>query len=155
MPVDFGKYHVLMGSAATGDGDSVQTRGPEAATRYVGHYGIVAPEPAVVLVDGYFHDLRPNRRPRYSIRISAGFGSYAGAEVDVSTLPSLRGSDRRDRIDIPTLALHLPLRPVPQPEDRHWEQPDAQQPFDLRWEIFDVDEEPALRLFLAYRIIPA
>jgi hypothetical protein len=153
MPIDFGTYHVLMGSTATGDGDGVQPRGPD-ATRYAGHYGLVAPEPAVVLVDGYFHDLRPNRRPRYSIRLSAGFGSYAGAEVDVSDAPAPRRGGQPDRIDIPTLALHLPVRPVPPLRDRHWEQPDAQQPFDLRWDIFDVDEEPALRLLLAYRIIP-
>jgi len=152
MPFDVSQYHVLVGNAATGEGEDVQAQDP-GTRRYTGHYGIVASDSAIIVVGGYIHDLRLRRREPYVVRLSAGTGSYAVSEIDVSKPSSGRG-DRPDQIDIPTLALHVSLPSMDQATDVHWEQPDTQQPIDLRWEFLDIDESPAFKLFLAYRLIP-
>jgi hypothetical protein len=79
--------------------------------------------------------------------------SYAVCDVDV-TKPSSGSGSSPDQVDIPTLALYVPTRPVLQTQDSHWEQPDMDRPYDLRWELRDVGDEPMLKMFLAYRIIP-
>jgi hypothetical protein len=144
-------HHVIVGNEASGEGESVAARGGESVC--AGHYGVVAWNPAVILVDGYLHDFQPNRRGRYTLRVSIDGRSYAVCDVDV-TNPSLGSGSRPDQIDIPTLALYVPTRSVQPSQDPHWEQPDMDQPLDLTWELREVGDEPMLRMFLGYRIIP-
>jgi hypothetical protein len=151
MKADSRPHHVIVGSDASGEGESMAARGGESIC--AGHYGVVAWNPAIILVDGYFHDLRPNRRERYTLRVSVDGRSYSVCDVDV-TKPSSGSGNRPDQVDIPTLALYVPTRPMLQTEDPHWEQPDMDRPYDLRWELRDVGDEPQLKMFLAYRVIP-
>ena len=151
MKADSRPHHVIVGSDASGEGESVTARGGEGVC--AGHYGVVAWNPAIILVDGYFHDIRPNRNERYTLRVSVDDRCYAVCDVDV-TKPSSGSGSRPDRVDIPTLALYVPTRPVEQTQDAHWEQPDMDRPYDLRWELRDVGDEPMLKMFLSYRVIP-
>jgi hypothetical protein len=151
MKADSRPHHVIAGSDASGEGESVTARGGEGVC--AGHYGVVAWNPAIILVDGYFHDIRPNRNERYTLRVSVDDRCYAVCDVDV-TKPSSGSGSRPDRVDIPTLALYVPTRPVEQTQDAHWEQPDMDRPYDLRWELRDVGDEPMLKMFLSYRVIP-
>ncbi|MFC5357611.1 hypothetical protein [Azospirillum himalayense] len=155
MKADSIPHHVVLGRADTGEGESMAAHG--GAGVCAGHYGVVAWTPSIVLVDGYVHDLRPERRERYTLRVSMDGRSQAECNVDTtmpSSMPSSPPGGRPDQVDIPTLALYVPPRPVPQPQDMHWEQPDADQPYNLRWELHGVDTEPMLKMYLTYRIIP-
>jgi hypothetical protein len=151
MKADSRPHHVIVGSDASGEGESVTARGGEGVC--ASHYGVVAWNPAIILVDGYFHDIRPNRNERYTLRVSVDDRCYVVCDVDV-TKPSSGSGSRPDRVDIPTLALYVPTRPVEQTQDAHWEQPDMDRPYDLRWELRDVGDEPMLKMFLSYRVIP-
>jgi hypothetical protein len=151
MKADSRPHHVIAGSDASGEGESVTARGGEGIC--AGHYGVVAWNPAIILVDGYFHDIRPNRNERYTLRVSVDDRCYAVCDVDVTKHSSGSGS-RPDRVDIPTLALYVPTRLIVQTQDAHWEQPDMDRPYDLRWELRDVGDEPMLKMFLSYRVIP-
>jgi hypothetical protein len=151
MKADSRPHHVIAGSDVSGEGESVTARGGEGIC--AGHYGVVAWNPAIILVDGYFHDIRPNRNERYTLRVSVDDRCYAVCDVDV-TKPSSGSGSRPDRVDIPTLALYVPTRPIEQTQDAHWEQPDMDRPYDLRWELRDVGDEPMLKMFLSYRVIP-
>ncbi|MCW2239368.1 hypothetical protein [Azospirillum canadense] len=149
MKADSVPHHVMVGNAESGEGESMAARGGEGVC--AGHYGVVAWNPSIVLVDGYLHGFRPESRERYTLRVSMDGRSYAVCDVDLATLTSASGHP--DRVEIPTLALYVPARAVPPPQDAHWEQPDSDEPYDLRWELRGVDTEPKLKMFLAYRII--